>query len=147
MSEVSLPLTHIRYGRARAAVGILLVIYVTLLTLIFTIDLNLFIAAFLALFTLPALWEAWSNPISTFELTSEQMQWATARLSDSMPPALILRARFDTRLDLSVRVTLFLKDNRKLRLPHACTPPHEALEEALRGLGIKTERHHFSLIG
>lgn len=144
---MTLPLTHTSYGRSRAALFIVLGIYATLLTLILTIDLNLFIAAFLALFTLPALWELWSNPVSTFELTAEQISWATGRLSGAMPPALILRTRFDTRLDLSVRVTFFLKDNRKLRLPHACTPPHEALEEALRSLGIKTERHHFSLIG
>jgi hypothetical protein len=144
---MNLPLRHTSYGRSRAALLTLAGVYGTLVTLVFLIDLSPFIAAFFALFTLPALWEAWSNPVSTFELTENQMRWSTPTINDAIPPTLILRARFDTRLDLSVKVTLFLKDNRKLRLPHACTPPHEALEDAFQKLGIKTERHHFSLIG
>lgn len=136
-----------RNGRSRAALITLAGIYVTVLALVWLIDLNLYIAVFLSLFTLPALWEAVKNPVSTFELTDSHMRWSTPRLADEMPLGLILRARFDTRLDLSVKVTLYLKDNRKLRLPHACTPPHAALEDAFRTLGIQTERHHFSLIG
>lgn len=144
---MSLPLLHKSQGRSLAALLTLTSFYTLLLALIFWIDLSLYIAAFLALFTLPALWEAVQNPVSTFELTETHMRWSTPRLADEMPVGLILRARFDTRLDLSVKVTLFLKDNRKLRLPHACTPPHDALEAELRALGITTERHHFSLIG
>ena len=138
---------HTSYGRSPAALLTLAGVYAVLIGLVWIIDLNLYIAAFLALFTLPALWEAVQNPISTFELTETHMRWSTPRLTDEMPVGLILRARFDTRLDLSVKVTLFLKDNRKLRLPHACTPPPEALEAELRAFGIPTERHHFSLIG
>ncbi|WP_438991467.1 hypothetical protein [Lentibacter sp.] len=140
-------LLHQSNGRSRAALITLTGVYTVLLALVWWIDLNLYIAVFLALFTLPALWEAVQNPVSTFELSDSHMRWSTPRLADEMPVGLILRARFDTRLDLSVKVTLFLKDNRKLRLPHACTPPHEALEAELRALGVKTERHHFSLIG
>lgn len=144
---MTLPLTHVSHGRSPAALITLGLVYATLLALIWLIDLNIYIAAFFALFTLPALWEALSNPVSTFEMSQTEMRWSTPTVNDSMPVGLILRARFDTRLDLSVRVTLFLKDNRKLRLPHACTPPHEALEAAFKSLGVTTERHHFSLIG
>lgn len=144
---MSLPLRHVTHGRSYNALYALTGIYAALILLVLLIDLNVYIALFIALFTLPALVEFFRNPVSRFELTEETMRWSTPRLSDEMPTGLILRARLDTRLDLSVKVTLLLKDNRRLRLPHACVPPHEELEAALKSLGIKVERHHFSLIG
>ncbi len=140
-------LEHHTRGRSRAALLALTSVYAVLALLIAFISLNPWIALALALFTLPALWEFITDPLSSFTLTPQHMSWSTPTVNDELPLALVLRVRFDTRLDLSVKVTLFLKDGRKLRLPHACTPPHMALEEALKSFGIATERHHFSLIG
>ncbi|MBU2982816.1 hypothetical protein KO498_13445 [Lentibacter algarum] len=145
--NTTVPLHHQRRGRSLAALLTLAAVFGGLLLLVAVIDLNLWIAGVLALFALPAAWEALTDPLSTFELTAHNMSWSTPTVNDELATNLILRARFDTRLDLSVKVTLFLKDGRKLRLPYACTPPHEALEAALKDLGIATERHHFSLIG
>ena len=140
-------LAHQTQGRSKPALLTLAAVYTALALLIAFIGLNPWIALVLALFTLPALWEFVTNPLSKFTLTDHAMSWSTPTVNDELPTALILRVRFDTRLDLSVKVTVFLKDGRKLRLPHACTPPHMALEDALKSLGIATERHHFSLIG
>ncbi len=138
---------HHSRGRSTTALIVLTSIYVTLAALIAFISLSPWIALVLALFTLPALWEFATDPLSNFTLTKHNMSWSTPTVNDELATALILRVRFDTRLDLSVKVTVLLKDGRKLRLPHACTPPHMELEEALKSLGIATERHHFSLIG
>ncbi|WP_298678224.1 hypothetical protein [uncultured Lentibacter sp.] len=138
---------HVTQGRSRAALLTLGAVYGLLAALVWGIALSPVIVGVVALFTLPALWEYWKNPESRFEMDQQNLRWSTPRLQDEMPLGLILRARFDTRLDLSVRVTFLLKDNRKIRLPHACTPPHLALEQALRARAIPVERHHFSLIG
>ena len=43
-----------------------------------------------------------------------------------------------------MRVTLVLRDGRKLRLPQDVVPPGDALETTLQAAGIRTERHPFT---
>ncbi|MDU8928972.1 hypothetical protein RXV86_16380 [Alisedimentitalea sp. MJ-SS2] len=134
-------------GRSRRAAVVLSLIWGALLLGLWIIDLSPYIAAAVFAFTLPALWEFIANPRSTLSLGERHITWQSLRSGDTVPFNLIDRVRFDTRLDLSVRITLILVDSRKLRLPHACVPPHERFEEELKARGIRTERHHFSLIG
>ena len=49
--------------------------------------------------------------------------------------------------ELDVAILGLLRDGRRLRLPHACTPPHHRFEDELIARAIPVERHHFSLIG
>lgn len=134
-------------GRSPAALVTLAAVYGILALLLALIDMAWWIAAGLALFTLPALWEAVTDPQSRLTLDDRGLRWNTRHTAADLPLARIEKARFDTRLDLSVRITFLLRDGRKLRLPHAATPPHRAFEEALKARGIRTERHHFSLTG
>lgn len=135
------------HGRSRRAAVALALIWGALLLGLWAIDLSPWIAGAVVLFTLPAAWEFLADPHSTLTLSGTEISWHSARSADTVPLAMILKARFDTRLDLSVKVTLQLKDGRKIRLPHACTPPHRRFEEELQARGLTTERHHFSLIG
>lgn len=134
-------------GRSRRAFVALLLIWGLLLALINTIALSPWIAAPIALFTLPAAWEFLTDPHSQLSLDDHHLTWTSTQTADQVPLSMIKTVRFDTRLDLSVRVTLQLADGRKLRLPHACTPPHRQFETELKSRAITTERHHFSLIG
>ena len=53
------------------------------------------------------------------------------------------QVRMTTRLDLSVRVTVRLRDGRSLRLPDAALPPHRAFETELHRRGVQVVRQHF----
>ncbi len=134
-------------GRSRRAALALGLIWGALLFGIALIDLSPLIAAAIALFTLPAAWEFLSDPRAGLTLTDTRLSWESGRISGDIALSAILKARFDTRLDLSVRMTFLLKDGRKIRLPHACAPPHRHFEEQLTARGITVERHHFTLFG
>ena len=134
-------------GRSRRAAVALGLIWGALLFGLWGIELSPWIAGAVFVFTLPALWEFVTNTHSTLSLSESDLEWQSARSADKVPLAQIARARFDTRLDLSVRITLILTDMRKIRLPHACVPPHQRFEDELKDRGVATERHHFSLIG
>ncbi|MEO9631931.1 MAG: hypothetical protein ABJG14_16000 [Sulfitobacter sp.] len=100
----------------------------------------------LGLFTLPALWEIFTNPVSGLTLDDDTLTWITGKRDAKIALVQIDRVRLDTRLDMSVRATVILKTGRKIKLPFEATPPHRALETALQTRGITTERHHFTLI-
>ncbi|MDQ2095425.1 hypothetical protein [Rhodalgimonas zhirmunskyi] len=130
-------------GRSRCAGAVLIVVYTGLLLLVWQIDMALWIAAALAAFTLPALYEFTTDPRSGLTLDDTGLSWHSATQDGTLPLAALKSVRFDTRLDLSRRVTLLLTDGRKVRLPHAATPPAQSFEQALIARGIATERHHF----
>jgi hypothetical protein len=143
-------MTAYRYenrGRSRRAAVVLALVWGVLLALVWWIALAPWIALVLVLFTLPAAYEFVTDPRSWLCLDDSALAWHSARSEDCVPLEYLLRVRLDTRLDLSVRVTLLLKDGRRVRLPHACTPPHQRLEAELKARGISVERQHFSLIG
>lgn len=122
-------------------------IWAALAGLVLWINMAVWIAVVLGLTTLPAVWEIWCNPVSTLVLDDRGLRWQTQRQQGDVPLGIILKVRMDTRLDLSVRATLMMKDGRKLRLPPPCTPPHQEFEAALKGRGLHVERHHFAFFG
>lgn len=134
-------------GRSRRSALALALIWGTLSLLIWLIDLSRWIAAALFAFTLPAAWEFLRDRRASLRLDDAALTWHAPTQDDSVPLRLISTIRFDTRFDLSVRITLILHDTRKLRLPHACTPPHQRFEDELTARAIATERHHFALFG
>lgn len=109
-------------------------------------DASSLVLALPALFTLPALWDLWRNTKSSLTLTRQALSWRTGTREVEVPLRDIDRMRMDTRLDLSVRITVRLKNGARLRIPPQCTPPHRKFEDALTDTGITTERHHFSLM-
>ena len=142
---MSLPFRHETRGRSlRTALAVAAALL--LLFGLYLVGTLVWLLAVFALFVVPAVLDLLRNPIGRFELTERELNWETPRLSAALPVAQIAKARFDTRWDFSVRVTLILHDGRKLRIPQDVMPPHKALEEAFKACGVPTERHHFRVI-
>ncbi|MEM1073980.1 MAG: hypothetical protein AAF665_00895 [Pseudomonadota bacterium] len=141
------PFRFEREGRSRATLAAIAAVWSGLIAAIVLVDAALWLMAFLALFTLPALWDLFRNPKSGLSFTDQHLKWFTGRREAALLWGEIDRVRLDTRLDFSVRATAVLHSGQKIRLPFECTPPDKILEAALNARGVQTERHHFSLIG
>lgn len=136
--------SHSSRARSWTTLLVLCAIYAGLIWAIQTIDMAPWLAALITTFTLPALLEFAQNQRASLVLDAHSIQWTTHKYDDGAPLTMIRLVQFHTRLDLSVRITLILNDGRKIRLPHACTPPHRAFETALKSQGVKTQRNHFA---
>lgn len=137
------PLHYQRNGRSpKAILGV--TAYLLLLLVLATLyGAALWIIALMLLPALPAVFELGSNPSAGLTLGPTHLDWHTGRREARVPLDDITNARFDTRLDFSVRVTLTFRDGKSLRLPQESMPPHRDFEDALQNHGVKTERHHF----
>ncbi|WP_195820581.1 hypothetical protein [Roseobacter sp. MH60115] len=141
------PFSYQRQGRNRATLWAVLGVWTVLLLAILWIEAAPWLMGIVALFTLPALWELYANPAAGLTMDTEGIYWSTGRREAALRWSEVDHMRLNTRLDFSVRATAVLTSGRKIRLPYECTPPHQRFEDALHRLGIRTERHHFSLIG
>ena len=135
-----------RHGRSRAVVVTVALVWGGLVLGWVLLDVIGWILAFVALFTLPALWDLWRDPTSGLTLSETTLGWHAGRRSVRLRLDEIDHVRLDTRLDFSVRATAVLKTGRKLRLPAESTPPHHQFEAALQDRGVRTQRHHFTLM-
>ena len=139
------PLTYRNQGRNPRTIGAL-VVALGLLALLYSVGTLGWILTILAIFALPALIDVIYNPVSTFELTDDALRWKSSTQTAEVGTNQIRSARFDTRLDVSIRVTLNLVDGSKMRIPNDVLPSHKALEAALLERDIPVERHHFRVI-
>lgn len=136
-----------RQGRNRATLWTVLGVWSALALAILIVDAAPWLMGIMALFTLPALWEIYANPAAGLEMDNQGIMWFTGKRSAALSWVELDHMRLDTRLDFSVRATAILNSGRKIRLPFEATPPHRAFEHALQARDIRTQRHHFSLIG
>lgn len=139
-------LDHRAQGRNRRTALVLLGVWALLAALVLLIDAAPWIVAGVALFTLPALWDLVSDRAAGLVLTGEDLRWFSGRQQDNIPHLRIKAVRLDRRLDLSYRVSVVLKDDRRIRLPQECLPEIDILARALEEAGIRVERHPFSLL-
>ena len=139
------PLRHRSTGRSLRALIALAAVWAGLGALWWGLSAHPVLVGLLFAATLPALWDFVTARPAGLDLTDTALTWHSGRGTGTCDLAALDHVRFDTRLDLSVRVTLVLIPGRRIRLPHDALPPHEALEQALRARGVKTERHHFAL--
>jgi hypothetical protein len=126
---------------------VVVAVWFVLIAAVIVVDAAPWLMAAVGLFTLPALWELYANPRSGMIFTKDALSWYTGKRDGAVAWCEIDRVRLDTRLDFSVRASVVLHTGRKIRIPYESTPPHEVLEAALNARGIRTERHHFSLVG
>lgn len=140
------PFVFEQEARSRRTLLIVLGVWAILIGLWLWLDAAWWIVAFLAAFTLPALYDLIYNPKAGLTLDTETLSWFSGRRQGALELTEIDHIRLDTRLDFSVRVTAVLNTGRKIRLPFESTPPHQALENALQAQGVKTQRHHFQLL-
>jgi len=103
--------------------------------------------AVLVLATLPALWDLISARRAGVAVTQTHISWFAGRHSETLALKDIDVARFDTRLDFSVRVRLLTNTGQKLRLPPEAAGPPNALMAALKARGVDVDRRHFALLG
>lgn len=140
------PFVFEHHARSRKTALIVLGIWSLLIALWIWLDAVWWLIAFLAAFTLPALYDLICNPKAGLSLDAEALRWFSGRREGALDLSEIDHIRLDTRLDFSVRVTAVLTSGRKIRLPFESTPPHQTLEDALQAQGVKTQRHHFQLL-
>jgi len=145
MHDNAAPYDHVNYGRNRRTVVTVIGVYFALLAAIILVDAAWWLMAIVALFTLPALWDLYSNRSAGVSLNGTTLRWFSGRRSAELGFDEIEHMRFDTRLDFSVRVSAVLEGKRRVRLPYDALPPHQEFEDAFKSRGIRTERHHFTL--
>ena len=140
------PYRFVRHGRSRATLIAVGLAWVLCLVAALVFAAALWIVGLVLLFTLPALWDIWSGRTAGAEITARGLRWFSGRRSVDVARSEIDHVRLVTRPDLSVRAAVVLASGRKLRLPAEATPPHRAFVAALVAHGIRTERHHFTVL-
>ncbi|WP_299023849.1 hypothetical protein [uncultured Sulfitobacter sp.] len=141
------PYSYTSQGRRPATALVLSGIWALLLAAYLLVEASPVILTLVGLFTLPALYDYVTNPRATFTLDATHMRWQTPRQQADIAISEIDHLRFDTRLDMSVRLTVVRPSGVKIRVPYPATPPHTEFEPAARTAGLTTRRHHFSLLG
>jgi len=144
---MSLPYTYESQGRSTSTAAILAAIWAALLAAVLLLDAALWIMGALALATLPALFDLITNPVSTFTLDATHLRWTSGRQDAEIALREIDHLRFDTRLDMSVRLSVMRPSGVRIKVPYLATPPSAELESVAQQAGLKTQRHHFSLMG
>ena len=139
--------SYCRSGRNAATLLAVAGVWLVLTGAVVLVDASAWLMGALALFTLPALWDLWRNPAAGLRFTPEALTWFTGARDAEVAWREIEKVRLETRLDFSVRASVVLRSGSRIRLPYESTPPHALLEAALNARGIRTERHHFLLIG
>jgi virulence-associated protein VagC len=104
------------------------------------------IVVLVALISLPAALDVLLNVRSSLDLDDERLFWKNRSQDVTIPLFEIEKVRFDGRMDLSTRVTIVLRDGRKLRLPYDALPPHKELESELQSRDVRTERNAFTVL-
>jgi hypothetical protein len=139
---------YVYQRRARSLkLALVLVVCWLVLALLWAVwDASGWIVAILGAATLPGLFDLIRNPAAGFSVDAQTLRWHSGARGGEVAVDRVDHIRLDTRLDLSVRTTIVLDSGRKLRLPFEAMPPHRELEKVLQDRGIRTERHHFSLM-
>lgn len=138
------PLHYVRRARSPRAILSMAAVYILLAGLALGFDAVWWLVALIWIFTLPALVDLLTDARAGLSIEGGRLGWFSGRRSATVSLAEIDRVRLDTRWDFSVRATLFLKNNQKLRIPAECLP-HKALESHLTARGLPVERHHFTV--
>lgn len=133
-------------GRSWRAALVLGLIWLGLLGLWQMLDAAPWIIVLAGLATLPAAWDFAMGRRAALCLGEDLLRWQSGRTSGEIALARIRVVRFETRVDLSIRVRVLTDTGRRIVLPHDCLPPREVLEQALKLRGVATERHHFGLL-
>lgn len=143
---MTLPYTYTSQGRRPATALVVLLVWAALIAAYVALEAHPALLALVGAFTLPALYDLVFNPRSTLTLSTTHLRWHSGRQQAEIALPEIDHLRFDTRLDLSVRLTVVRPSGVKFRIPYPATPPHAAFEVVAKEAGIATRRHHFSLM-
>ncbi|MEP1520751.1 hypothetical protein [Ascidiaceihabitans sp.] len=137
---------YTRSGRNRATLLTVLAVWACVTALVLWIDMALWIAAILCVATLPALYDLLTARQAGMKIAATDITWFAGAKTGKVAWNRVDHVRFDTRLDLSVRMALVLHNGRRVKVPFEATPPADAIEADLKNRDIKTERHHFGFM-
>ena len=135
-----------RPARSTKSVVVLLGMIGLLAILILVFQASWIILSFGVVITLPLLWDIVANPVAQFTLDEKTISWTMGRKIVAVERRDIDRIRFDTRLDGSRKITLFLNYGGKRVVALPCTPPIKDIERVLEAAGITYEIRHFHLL-
>lgn len=138
--------TFTRRARSPRAIGFVVLWWLALALLYFVLEASPVILLVLSFASLPALYDLGKGTTSELSINEKEISWRSGRRAAKLERARLKSARLDTRLDLSLRLTLITHQGGKLRLPYECVPPANDIEAALNAHGIPYERHHFTLL-
>ncbi len=96
--------------------------------------------------SLPATWDLATGRRAGLAIEDATLRWWSGRHAGDARLSAIDHVRLERRFDLSLRARLVLPDGRRVTLPQDCLPPLETLENALATVGLRSERHPFSLL-
>lgn len=144
---MTLPYRYTSQGRRPTTVITVLGIWVALIAAYVLLEAKPLILAVIGAFTLPALYDLVRNPHSMLTLDQTHLRWSSGGQDAEIALSEIDHLRFDTRLDMSVRLSVVRPSGMKIRVPYPATPPHATFEPLARSAGLETRRYHFSLIG
>ena len=137
--------SFVRRGRSNRAAFAIIVTYVLIALAMALFDAAWWLMAIIALFTLPALFDYWRDTKAGLSINDTDLAWYTGSRKGQLGLFEIDVMRFDTRWDLSVRVSAVLKSGKRVRLPYEALPPHKVLEQEFETRGVRVERHHFTV--
>ncbi len=126
---------------------IVMLVWLAILTIWIVLDAADVVIALLLLTTLPAGWDFASGRKAWLVLDGARLRWGSGRNEGEVALNKIEKVRFETRLDMSVRVRVVIDTGRRITLPQDSLPDTGRLQEGFEARGIATERHHFVLFG
>ena len=135
-----------RPARSTKSVVVLLGMIGLLAMLMLVFQASWIILSFGVVITLPLLWDIVANPVAQFTLDEKTISWTMGRKIVAVERRDIDRIRFDTRLDGSRKITLFLNYGGKRVVAPPCTPPIKDIERVLKTAGITYEIRPFHLL-
>lgn len=135
-----------RPARSTKSVVVLLGMIGLLAMLMLVFQASWIILSFGVVITLPLLWDIVANPVAQFTLDEKTISWTMGRKIVAVERRDIDRIRFDTQLDGSRKITLFLNYGGKRVVAPPCTPPIKDIESVLKTAGITYDIRHFHLL-
>ncbi len=138
--------TFQRASRGPRAVGFVVLWWLVIFALYAFLNGSWVILAILALCSVPALLDIYRGTSAALQITAKDIQCRSGKRAGSLARRQLKSVKLDTRLDLSLRMTLLTYQGEKLRLPYECIPKASDIEAALKAQDILYERHHFTLM-
>ena len=135
-----------RPARSTKSVVVLLGMIGLLAMLMLVFQASWIILSFGGIITLPLLWDIVANSVAQVTLDENTISWTMGRKIVVVERRDIDRIRFDTRLDGSRKITLFLNYGGKRVVAPPCTPPIKDIASVLKAAGITYEIRHFHLL-
>lgn len=135
-----------RRGRTTTTAVTLAAVYTLLAAALFFLQMSQWVILAGFVFTIPALWDLIADPKSGFSIDEDGVHWFHGKNSATIDPNEIELFKIDLRMDRSVKLTLNMKNGRRIRVTQPSIPPLNDLESVLEQAGYAHRKNPFSLL-